>query len=288
MNLEEQIEEIKILYAEGKSQREIAQILKYKFSDIRKLFDDYNIKIRTNDGNNRKYKHNLEFFKEINSEENAYFLGLLYADGCVYEKNETSYGIELGLQISDITIIEKFKNIISKNSKIVIRKHKLGKDSATVKIYSKEIGEQLISLGCVPRKSLILNFPTFLPEHLIHHFIRGFSDGDGSIHFSFSKTKNKCFGWDLISTNEFIKYINLYLKEKLNLYSSLTSPAYALAKNKNTIILRVGGNLQVERALDWLYKDATIYLPRKFNKYMELKELNASKIKKEPILQPIP
>jgi hypothetical protein len=34
-------------------------------------------------------------------------------------------------------------------------------------------------------------------------------------------------------------------------------------------IQSVGGNLQVKRVLDWLYQDATIYLPRKYDKYIE-------------------
>src|SRR5690606_6778822 len=39
----------------------------------------------------------------------------------------------------------------------------------------------LISLGCGPRKSQLgMQFPN-LPKHLIHHFIRGFFDGDGCI-----------------------------------------------------------------------------------------------------------
>ena len=38
--------------------------------------------------------------------------------------------------------------------------------------------------------------------------------------------------------------------------------------------IRVFGNLQVCRLMDWIYSDATIYMNRKYNKYVELLNLN--------------
>lgn len=34
------------------------------------------------------------------------------------------------------------------------------------------------------------------------------------------------------------------------------------------------GNRKVEKILDWMYKDSTIYLDRKYKKYLQLKLLN--------------
>ena len=40
------------------------------------------------------------------------------------------------------------------------------------------MAQSLIKLGCVPRKSLIITLPS-IPKNLMHHFIRGYFDGDG-------------------------------------------------------------------------------------------------------------
>ena len=60
----------------------------------------------------------------------------------------------------------------------------------------------LINKGRVPRKSLILKFPTEeqVPRGLIRHFIRGYFDGDGW----FSNTPS-CFQVGIIGTEDFIK-----------------------------------------------------------------------------------
>jgi len=57
-------------------------------------------------------------------------------------------------------------------------------------------------------------------------------------------------------------------KLKINLYSRIAH------KNTNiiTTTLSLGGNRQVYQLLTWLYKDSTIYLPRKYEKYLELKQ----------------
>lgn len=50
-----------------------------------------------------------------------------------------------------------------------------------VHLTSDKMFNDLCSHGCVPNKSLVLTFPKDIPENLIHHFIRGYFDGDGSV-----------------------------------------------------------------------------------------------------------
>ena len=122
----------------------------------------------------------LRIFETIDTEEKAYWLGFLYADGSV---GSTDNRIELGLAEKDLKQIEKFKNFIGIPNKISYR--------ATSKSYrytfkSIPCKTDLIKQGCVPKKSLILKFPTKeqVPQDLIKHFIRGFFDGDGCISIS--------------------------------------------------------------------------------------------------------
>ena len=71
---------------------------------------------------------------------------------------------------------------------------------------SKKCKEDLINKGCVPKKSLILKFPTYeqVPQKLMKDFIRGYFDGDGW----FTNTKD-CFQVGIIGTENFIhRFLN--------------------------------------------------------------------------------
>lgn len=255
------------LYINGFSQKEIAIRLNCSQVSISTIL--IRNKIPTRIGKKIIYNDvNLEFFKNINSEKNAYFLGLLYADGCVQISN-TRYQITLKLKSNDQSIIEQFRDIMSPSSPIRISYEKY----SYFRINQKKICEQLIHHGCVPNKSLILEFPTTVPDELIHHFLRGYSDGDGTIYINHVKNRQgKIYDntiWKFVSTKQFCETAAKILREELdiNCSQSLSSPK----TNDMTTTLIVGGNLQVRKALDWLYKDATVYLPRKYEKYLEFK-----------------
>ena len=47
--------------------------------------------------------------------------------------------------------------------------------------------------------------------------------------------------------------------------------------DKNTYQITITGNKQIQRFLDWLYKDSSIFLSRKYQKYQDLKMLNHQK-----------
>lgn len=256
------------LYNNGKQQWEIAKHINCAQTSISGILRRN--KIITRVGKKITYNDiNKNFFKEINYETSAYFLGFLYADGCVQIKNNT-YTTSLKLKNNDQYIIEKFRDIMSPSSPIKIS---YGKYSC-FRINQKEICEQLISHGCVPNKSLILEFPKTVPNELIRHFLRGYSDGDGCIYKNkLQKTITSKVHintiWKIISTKQFCNQTAKILKEQLgiNCSQSLSRPK----TNQITTTLSVGGNLQVRKILDWMYQDSTIYLPRKHEKYLEFK-----------------
>lgn len=262
------------LYNTGKQQREIAQQFNCSQTGISTILRRHNIQTRV--GKKITYTDvNDTLFKIINSEESAYFLGFLYADGNV-SKNKTC--VSLKLKSNDQCIIEKFRDIMSPSSPIKITTNKsqgaMPYEYSYFRVNQKGICEQLISHGCVPNKSLILQFPTTVPPELIKHFLRGYSDGDGCIYqnkFKNKKTINTI--WKIVSTKQFCNETAKILKEQLdvNCSLSLSKPK----KNQITTTLSVGGNQQVKKVLDWLYQDASIYLPRKYEKYQEF--LSSSK-----------
>jgi intein-encoded DNA endonuclease-like protein len=257
-------EQVCQLYNDGNSLSQLAQIFNCSTSPIRNILDGHGIQMRAK-GTHITYTNvNLDFFKSINSEANAYFLGFLYADGCVYVKNNM-YTIRVELKSNDSKILEIFRNHISPSAQVRISK----RNTAIFGVHQKEIAEQLISLGCTPRKSLILTFPNQIPDHLLSHFMRGYSDGDGCISKYSKNNKYTHFMWDFVSTKQFCEHFSKILNDKLQIksYIRLCRPK----TNKITSRLSVGGNFQVKKVLDWLYQDATIYLSRKYDKYLEIK-----------------
>jgi len=217
--------------------------------------------------NNRKYTLNENYFDIIDNEEKAYFLGLLYSDGCNVEKYNC---ITIGLQEQDKYILEKLNLAIDSNKPLrhKVSSNKNWANQYTVDIYSKIMSLSLAKLGCFQRKSLTLRFPqeSQVPNRLLNHFIRGYIDGDGSIVMS---KKTMVYKTSIISTVYFCESLRDRIKELLNINCSIHHDKRVL--DKTTRHLSIGGSKQCCSFLDWVYKDATIYLYRKYSKYIDCK-----------------
>lgn len=121
-----------------------------------------------------------DYFQIIDTEEKAYWLGFLSADGCVYKpKTTNSYRIEINLQDSDEGHLRKFLNAVSPNQNICHYKSG-GRIYHSITVFSNQLGTDLIRHGVTPRKSLTLQ-PWNGPAHLMRHYWRGMVDGDGCI-----------------------------------------------------------------------------------------------------------
>lgn len=196
---------------------------------------------------------NQNIFNVIDSEEKAYWLGFLYADGTVRSKPGDNQ-IELSLQAQDYDHLVKFRKFIGNNNKIAYREKQ---KAYRYCVRSKQMKQDLIRLGCVPNKSLILTFPNKkqVPDCLLRHFVRGYTDGDGCL----CVTHNKMH-YELLGTKEFLSG----LQNRVGLFQGTV-----YLKHKDSEIRRIclGGSEQVKQICDWLYKDSKIYLDRKYNKY---------------------
>lgn len=130
-------------------------------------------------------------------------------------------------------------------------------NSYRISIDSIELVQDLIKLGCFKNKSLILEFPTNkqVPKHLIHHFMRRYFDGDGCISY----TTDKTLRFILVGNKAFLDKYEVYLLKILNKKNANKRTYTGKAEE-----MHYGGNKQVEKIFNFLYKDATIYLKRKF------------------------
>ena len=158
-NLKITKEEIKSLYLSGKSLSEIALIAECRFENIRSHLKRMGIQCRKQEEAQRKIKLNQNFFKYIDSEEKAYVLGFLYADGY---NNEVKKQISIRLHKKDIDILIKIRDLLFPNKDKIIRIYK--EAYADLSINSLEISKDLSKLGCMQQKSLVLKFPNISSE----------------------------------------------------------------------------------------------------------------------------
>lgn len=181
--------------------------------------------------------------------------------------------LRLDIGIVDIEHIHKFAKSIESNHKISI--HGDNNQFVRMTVSCKQMCIDLVNKGCVPHKSLILEFPStgVIPEHLIYHFIRGYFDGDGCLSHSVGKRKRK--DRDLNKLYPYDKWTLAFIGTKsmmngIAYYMGINNKLYNKVKDKNCYSLKCGGRMLVKEKMDMLYKDATIYLDRKYDKYKEL------------------
>lgn len=259
-------------YIDGKSLKQLAKELNLTRYKIKKYFTDNNLRLRTKNENNKlsqKYYTDETFFDIIDTQEKAYFLGFLYADGCNYSTKKNS-SINLSLKESDKEILQVLNNLIQPSRPLYFQsratnriKYPNTEDTYLLTISGRYISEQLIKLGCTPRKTHTLKFPTEeqVPSHLIHHFIRGYFDGDGSICKYKVGNYNKVY-INIVSTIEFLNKLQELLKQELNFNFVKLLNRFPKRKT-NTRSLSFSGMIKCKIFGKWLYKDATIFLNRK-------------------------
>lgn len=218
------------------------------------------------------HPRNKDYFSVIDSYDKAYWLGIMYSDGCVTPRSTGIYGIKL--EMIDEEHVEKFKNALGaiKNKITVI--YPQGFENASpvysVTVYDKKIGEDLISLGCVPRKSLLLTKLPNIDQKYIYSFIRGVFDGDGCLRYDKSR---KCYGLSFVSGSvSFLAEIRDILGiSRLKICHS----------HEKTYRFELVAQNDLYRILTLLYKDSTedSRLNRKYNKYQEFLQWYTEKSK---------
>lgn len=216
--------------------------------------------------NNKIFSYNDQFFKKIDTEEKAYWLGFLYADGYIANDGK-KHIIELCLAEKDMSHVQKFQKLMCHLKPIALKKSVLNDKlflSYRYSVTDINIVNDIIALGCTPNKSLTVKYPD-ITQDLNRHFIRGYFDGDGSITYSGDKILlSLCSG-----SIEFLNSIqNIYINE----IEDYTEVKILFDKRSNVKTLSKGGLEAPLALLDYLYKDCLVYLDRKYQKYLAIKQ----------------
>lgn len=219
------------------------------------------------------YTFNESYFNTVDTEEKAYFLGLLASDGYVSDKGTIAIGLS---GERDRVILERFKMATGFEGPITSKQPNYpgSQRHYTVSLNSKQMAADLARHGVVPRKSLVYEFDNQLPTHLIRHYVRGVFDGDGSASYR----KNGTFMLGLMGSKRFIVKLHAHMGVEIGL-----EPHIEYGKpprSPETAQLKAGGNYVSLIWLDWMYRDAKVFLPRKEAKYQLCREVVAKRLGK--------
>ncbi len=247
------------------SQSKIAEILGVKQQAVAFYCKKYSIKSRNHSEANRKFSLNEDYFNKIDMEEKAYWLGFLYADGCIYKRTfkKGSIAYNTQLKLAELQHLEKYKN--SLNCGIPIKHHYNIRNGIKYPHYylyisSKKLFRDLEDKGLMERKTFKLEFPTEeqVPKHLIHHFIRGYFDGDGTVStFKRSNTKNNItLSSGFVGRKDILEQFSKEILGKIKTISKKGN-IYNLSFHKKDSYT----------FYKYLYYDATIMLDRKKEKF---------------------
>lgn len=263
---EEQVKEIVFLYTDKElSMLKIEELTSLKSGVIKRILKENNISVRSmNFYKPKSFDEN--FFEIIDTEEKAYWLGFIYADGCVSGKV-----FSLKISAKDIEHLKKFKNAIKSEHKICEFVNNngfgIGNEACSIAINNKKLLKDLLNCGVKQRKTKELSFKVSMPNELIRHFIRGFFDGDGSI-YSTSAKKYPDYKSGTISftgTKEMLEWV----RDILMTVTKLDVSVYKY-KDKDVYDLKMGGIGTLRNLYEYFYSDTTIFLERKKNKIEEI------------------
>lgn len=246
-------EQIFQLLSEGMSINQVAKTIGNSHSTLLKFLKNHNY-----DTKKKMYDVDLNFFKKIDSEAKAWTLGWIYSDGNVMHNCW-----RIAIQNSDIDALEKIKKLINYSGPIRHNINKANTLMSELYVGRKEMVRDLINLGCPPKKSLIIKFPTedIIPNNLLHHYVRGIWDGDGSL------------GDNYCSITGSYNFIHGLVKILPCTYSSLYQSNSCKKRKqdplKSSWEVRMSRQAEMYKFLTWIYQDSTYYLDRKYQKYQD-------------------
>ena len=150
--------------------------------------------------------YNRNIFNKIDNEEKAYWLGFIVADGYL---NINKHMLRIKLGNRDRSHLIKFIKFVGGSEEMLKSEihSETGNENFYVSLYSKEVMNDLLSLGVEQAKSgkeKVCN----IDKKYYRDFIRGLWDGDGFIRENLS-------GIGLVGSEEVLAFVQNYFNDSL-------------------------------------------------------------------------
>jgi hypothetical protein len=199
-----------------------------------------------------KFDVSSKLFASVVDEATAYWLGFMFGDGYVLS-NMKDFGVTLAA--SDRDHLVKFVQFLGVPEEVIgdyVNSTSFGSAAySKFVLRSHEVCSNLISLGCVPKKSHVVEGPDGLPQELTRHFIRGLVDADGYI------SKTKYHSVELVGSKPLLDWV----------VANSPQGAWKNAEEHKSIYrIRSSSSDNAKAIIAWLYSDAAVYLDRKMER----------------------
>lgn len=208
---------------------------------------------------------------DLTRDYDSYLFGLILTDGSLYFNTRNRGKVIIELALRDQDIMSKIKKNFYYKSYLYSRKRdtnfKEQNEFVGWACYQKDFRDELLLLG-IPSVDKSINAIPPITEYNKSAFWRGVIDGDGSI--GMTGTNNPFISLTIVSEMLAQEYFTL-LKEqfgiiKVNNRNSRDNIYNVVVKNEDAIALG-----------DYIYKDSTIHIDRKYNNYLEFKNWKRTK-----------
>jgi DNA-binding transcriptional regulator WhiA len=281
---EVQKQELVSKYLNGESFLQLGKYFNINQKSAWSIVNTRNKLNRTKEQACTKHTLDVDYFKTIDTDNKAYILGLFLADGSISTKGRA---FKISLKKSDEYILYKIKEELNYGGKLYIIKNKVrflndklisGEDQTSLHIVRKHFSDNIINLGVCLDKTKNLILPTDkIPIELYSHFVRGFFDGDGCAYIA-KNSGTVCINISCLYN------VATQLKEMLKIYNIEVKISKKLLGNKeeiNLVCLKISKCSEVRKFCDFIYKDAELFLERKYKKISSGRIYTISELKKK-------
>jgi hypothetical protein len=199
----------------------------------------------TGNQNGRKRAVWADYFRSIDSDSKAYFLGLLAADGCV-----TGTEVALGFVERDRVILDGFREAIQSTHPLILVAREGRERFLKIQFSCVEMTKDLAALGVRARKTVDFVFPPI--ESFRSSFVRGYFDGDGCAYIVSGRPRSFFCG-----TPQFLLELLRVLRLEVGVVGGYILPHSSVTSR---LFLAYRDTVKLS---NWMYAGATVWLPRK-------------------------
>ena len=242
--------------------KECANVFNLSSPTIMKILDEFGIeRYKKAQVFNPNMKE--DYFNSIDTEEKAYFLGLLITDGNVFSKDsKRQSSISITLSSEDSYMLDRFVRSLGVNTSV-----STSGGTSYVAVRSDIMANDLARYGVVPRKTLKSYLPSCVDRVFMRHLIRGILDGDGCSRYHKDSRGGYRFGVSFCGTFRIVSDIKEFLVSELGV-KDVSVYSYI---DRNLSDVSWQSLADFIKICDWMYDDSHIFLERKRNRYLKVK-----------------
>lgn len=226
----------------------------------------------------RKYYMNEDFFEVIDTEEKAYFLGFIAADGWV---DPLMQRVRLQIHSKDSDVLHKLASATNCTAPVIYFQHH-GHPHCKLSLNSKKLKQDVINKGIGTRKSLTMNSEVLrhIPDALVCHFMRGYFDGDGHISLGLKYSSGVKYTLSVIGTKKFLEdTFGTYCINNADIKKYKTCDMWHWTNSSM---------INIVSSLKFLYEGATVFMNRKYDYISEYLHSECAHVKLGELLETFP